>query len=150
MIYNAETRLDMTFIRPFELLEQRMFYVHRDLTNIAAHLRNSAGVEVWTEVPSDDTGATLPRYSLEGWRRHYSRERANVINFLAAYRAAATAREAQTVTAMDGYVSSIATIGSALNAARAAHLDGNNRLIQEPLTQTERNTLATVIETELE
>lgn len=127
-------------------LTTRIARAHSNLTVIAAMLRDtSAGV--WSIVPN---GAPSPSGGVEGWRDHYTAERQQMVNFLAANRARATTESAIVVAGMDGYIASIAALAGPFSIARANYLDGNGNIIITELLQADRNILATAIEAELE
>ena len=122
---------------------------HGDLTRIAALLRNTSA-DIWPQSPQGVVTPSGGIGSVEGWRAHFTSERQRMVDFLATNRTKATNESAVVVTAMDGYIASIATMGSAFNAARATYLDGNGDVVLVKLSQATRNALATAIEAELE
>lgn len=144
-IFNAGWLEDYRFVLA------RLAVAHRDLSGIAAILRNQAH-EVWTERPSDASKVAqdTQAYSLEGWRSHFRGEfqRLNQINTL--FGVQIGSYDPQAKTALDGYLLSIPTIGAAFRAATAAYEDGSGDLIQTKLAQADRNTLAAAIEAELQ
>lgn len=132
----------------FQRFTARVASAHPNLTGIADLLRD-ANREVWSIVPNTGTSGENPG-GLEGWRDGYAAERQAMIDFLATNRTRATTESAIVVTGMDGFITSIANLGSAFNTARATYLDGNGDVIIKQIPQPDRDILATAIENELE
>lgn len=147
MIFNAQWRDTLS-----RTVLPRLSAAHPDLARIAAALRNGAGVDVWTETPSDASklAAGKTSYSLEGWRVHYASERTTLAAFNTAHGSALLGYDSQAKTALDGYLSSIPNIGSAFGAIMAKYKDAQGRLLQTTVAQADRDTLAAAIEAELQ
>lgn len=150
MIYNAQQSdyyRDLT-----RLVLPALFAAHRDLTNIAAWLRDGDNVDVWTENPSDDSRKTPGKesFSLEGWRVHFGRQRSLLAAFNATNGATLQSRDAAVKTALDGFLASVPAIGTVFNTIVGNYEDGSGRLIQTMVSQADRDVLATAIEAELQ
>jgi hypothetical protein len=146
MIYNADWRQAFTT----DVLP-RLSVAHRDLTTIAAALRNTT-VDIWTESPSDRDRVTAGRthYSLEGWRAHFKAEFARLSAFRTAFGTVLQAYDGQAKTALDGYVDSLPRIATAFTAVTATYTDAQGRVLQTTVAQADRTTLAAAIEAELQ
>lgn len=147
VIYNAQWRAEF-----HRIVLPRLAAAHPDLSRIATILRDTQGAEVWTETPSDSAKVSAGKtpYSMEGWRVHYSGELARLSAWSQQYRTLLQGYDPQAVTALDGYLSSIPTIGAVFSTIMASYRDGQGRLIQTPVSQTDRETLAAAIEAELQ
>ena len=146
MIFNADWR--QTFL--VDVLP-RLSVAHKDLTAIAALLRN-VGVDVWTESPSDRDRLTAGRasYSLEGWRAHFKTELTRLAAFRTTHGARLQAYDAQAKVALDGYVDSMPRLATVFSTQVAKYLDGQGRVVQTLVAVADRAVLATAIEAELE
>jgi len=137
------------WLRPYRNVLQWIAAAHSDLSGIAAILRDSAGAEVWTELPSDPSKFILAaRYSLEGWRVHFGGQRTAMMALDSANGSDVQSYDPQVYTAMGLFIASIAALGPAFNAAISAHKTGGE-VISQKLTQPERDALATAIEAQL-
>lgn len=145
-IFNAKWREDFhRWVLP------RLAAAHPDLTRIAGVLR-SGGAEVWTESPTDATriSAGKQAYSLEGWRVHYGGELSRISAWRGAHGTALQGYDPQALVALDGYLASIPAIGAVFSTVMAKYRDAEGRLIQMPVGQEDRDTLAAAIESELQ
>jgi len=139
-----------TDLRNLYVLAQRTRAAWTNLTEIAAILRDSANFEVWTESPSDRTQILLPDHrGCQAWRVHFANERAWFVTMEANKSATISYLLPQWLTAVQGYITSTNNIAPVFASIMNAH-KVNGRIISEPITQTERNTLATAIEAELQ
>lgn len=150
-IFNAEVRFTGWRKEFHQFVLPRLAVAHPDLTRISTALRN-AGVDVWTESPTDDSLLTLPHYSAAGWRIHYRKEFQRLNAWSTDNGAALQAADAPAYSALQGYLTSMPAIGSAFNTLfnLSAYRDGSGNLIQTRITQPHRNALAAAIEAELE
>ena len=147
MIFNAQWREQF-----HRRVLPRLAAAHPDLTRIAEVLRDSAGVDVWTESPTDTAKMTSGRqsYSLEGWRIHFGTERADFAAWNTAHGAALQGYDSQAKVALDGYLASIPAIGVVMNSIMANYRDGSGNLVQVRVSQADRDQLAAAIEAELQ
>jgi len=146
MIYDSEWR--KTFYRQ---VMPALYDAHGDLTRIAAALRNSSGVEVWTETPTDSSkvGTGMTAYSLEGWRMFFAAKYTMLNSFISSYGTLLQNYDSQAKTACDGYLASLPAIASTMNTIIANYIDAGN-LMQTKISQDDRNTLASAIEGQLQ
>lgn len=143
MIYNAEWR------RTFQNnILPTLASTHPDLSNIVSILRNTA-VEVWTETPSDQDKITGQAYSLEGWRVHFKNRYAAINGFNTSYGTVLQSYDSQAKNAIDGLLMSLPTIVVAFSAIVENYTTGG-ALLQQTLTQADREILAAAIEAELQ
>lgn len=130
----------------------RLEVAHRDLSRIAAILRDAADNEVWTELPTDDTklDANKTGYSLEGWRVHFRQEFADLNGFETAHGQSLQGFEPKMRLKLNGYLASIPNISTSFDAVIANYKDANGDLISTAISQTDRDGVASAIEAELE
>lgn len=131
-------------------VEQRLAFAYPDLRRIASELRDSAAVEVWTESPSDSTivSAGKRHYSLAGWFAHFRGERQRLAAFNTRYGAAVGSVDPTLKTALDAYLASMPTIGTALSNVLNQYRDAQGRLVQAVVSQAHRDQIAAVIDAE--
>lgn len=123
---------------------------HPDLTRIAGILRDTS-IEVWTESPSDDSKVgSSEHYSMEGWRIHFGRQRQRLAAWDATHGSALQNFDSQAKTALDGFLTSVAAIGTVFTQIIANYEDASGNLIQTTVSQADRDTLAAAIEAELQ
>ena len=146
MIYNTEWRFEF-----YRQIMPALANAYKDLTAIAGHLRDDTGVEVWTETPTDSSKVASGKaaFSLEGWRVHFAQRYQQVGNYISSYGTLLNSYDSQAKIACDGLISSLPSLATTMNSIIAAHTTGGI-LAQEKITQTERNTLATAIEGQLQ
>lgn len=133
------------------LIIPRLGVAHADLTRMAAALRNSVGVDIWTESPSDQTKLTSGKthFSLEGWRTHYRQEYQTLNSWNAANGANLQLLDPSSKTALDGYLSSMLSLGASFSSVMSGYSNANGRLIQTLISQADRDLLAAAIEAQL-
>lgn len=123
--------------------------VHSNMTDWAAYLRDTTK-DVWTEAPTDDTKLTQPHRSLEGLRVAVKKQRSALAGYNTTYGSDLQGYDAGARTALTGYLSSTASIGTVFNSVIANYVDGSGNLVQTRVSQAHRNQLAAAIEAELE
>jgi len=146
MIFDAEWR------RQFQSdVLIRLGVVHPDLTRMAVNLRNNAGVDVWTESPSDTAKLSVGKvhFSLEGWRSHYKVEFSRLSAWDTQNGARLQSYDSQAKSALDGYLISMPVIAAAFNSVIANYLNAG-RVIQALVSQPDRDALAAAIEAQLQ